>query len=135
MLGCRIVVTLQEGWFGLNLHTKVQQCGRVPVIQFMSTAGTAAMNTLSGSSNMGGNVFASLAADLSRSGIPAVVKISLEQYQEWRQSYLFDAIRDLRYGQSFCNAFDITDNILFYERDAAWADEYIQLNYIDDSSC
>lgn len=80
---------------------------------------------------MSPNVFASIATDLSKTYIPAVVTISLEQYQEWRQCYLFDAIRLLRYGQSFCNTFNITDNILFYEQDAAWADEYIRLNYID----
>jgi hypothetical protein len=126
---------LQEGWFGLNLHTKVQQCGQVPAIQFMSTVGTNAMNTLSGSSNMGGNVFAGIAADLSKSAIPAVVTISSKQYQTWRQCYLFDAIRHLRYGQSFCNTFNITDYILFYEQDAAWVDEYIKQNYLLDGTC
>lgn len=84
---------------------------------------------------MGFDVFSSLTADLSRSTSHVNVKISMEQYQEWQQSYLFDAIRDLRYGQSFCNTFDITDNILFYERDAAWADEYIRLNYLDSNYC
>lgn len=84
---------------------------------------------------MGFDVFSSLTADLSKSTNHINTMISTEQYQEWKHSYLFDAIRHLRYGQSFCNTFDITDNILFYERDAAWADEYIQLNYLDNNLC
>jgi hypothetical protein len=51
-------------------------------------------------------------------------------YQQWRQEAVFDLLRGLRYGQSFCNRFDITDNILFYERDPEWADVYIRKTYI-----
>jgi hypothetical protein len=51
-------------------------------------------------------------------------------YQQWRQESVFDLLRGLRYGQSFCNRFDITDNILFYERDPEWADVYIRKTYI-----
>jgi hypothetical protein len=51
-------------------------------------------------------------------------------YQQWRQESVFDLLRGLRYGQSFCNRFDITDNILFFERDPEWADVYIRKTYI-----
>jgi hypothetical protein len=51
-------------------------------------------------------------------------------YQQWRQEVVFDMLRGVRYGQSFCNRFDITDNILFYERDPEWADVYIRKTYI-----
>jgi hypothetical protein len=51
-------------------------------------------------------------------------------YQQWRQEAVFDMLRGVRYGQSFCNRFDITDNILFYEQDPEWADVYIRKNYI-----
>jgi hypothetical protein len=51
-------------------------------------------------------------------------------YQQWRQEAVFDMLRGVRYGQSFCNRFDITDNILFYERDPEWADMYIRKTYI-----
>jgi len=51
-------------------------------------------------------------------------------YQQWRQEVVFDMLRGVRYGQSFCNRFDITDNILFYEQDHEWADVYIRKNYI-----
>jgi hypothetical protein len=51
-------------------------------------------------------------------------------YQQWRQEAVFDMLRGVRYGQSFCNRFDITDNILFYECDPEWADVYIRKTYI-----
>jgi hypothetical protein len=51
-------------------------------------------------------------------------------YQQWRQEVVFDMLRGTRYGQSFCNRFDIADNILFYERDPEWADVYIRKTYI-----
>lgn len=59
-----------------------------------------------------------------------VPEISAADYLEWKQGFLFDALQGLRYGQSFCNCFDITDNILFYERDLEWADAYIRSYYV-----
>lgn len=111
------------------MHIVEQQCTPVPVSQFLSTVGTVDTNTSSGALNMGNSVFAAMTANLSQ---PYVDKlpISVEQYQKWRHGYLFDALQNLRYGQSFCNAFDITDNILFYETDRDWADNYIQSYYV-----
>jgi hypothetical protein len=51
-------------------------------------------------------------------------------YQQWRQESVLDVLRGVRYGQSFCNRFDITDNILFFERDHEWADVYIRKTYV-----
>jgi hypothetical protein len=56
--------------------------------------------------------------------------ITQEQYQQWKQQYSFDGLKDLRYGQSFCNHFNIGDNILFYSRDAEYADSYIRKLYV-----
>jgi len=56
--------------------------------------------------------------------------INLANYQQWRQEAVFDMLRGVRYGQSFCNRFEITDHILFYERDNEWADVYIRKTYI-----
>ncbi len=56
--------------------------------------------------------------------------VSRADYEQWRQEFVFDALQGLRYGQSFCNRFDITDNILFYERDPEWADLYIRNYYL-----
>lgn len=56
--------------------------------------------------------------------------VKLADYQQWCQESVFDVLRGMRYGQSFCNTFDITDNILFYEPTPKWADEYIRKTYI-----
>lgn len=121
----------QEGRFGLNTHIVEQQCTPAPVIQFLSTAGIAKTNISSGVSSMGNSVFATMTQDLKQtSGAVKFHTVDEEEYQNWKHGYLFDALQDLRYGQSFCNAFDITDNILFYERDMDWADDYIQNYYV-----
>ena len=113
------------------MHTKAQQCTPGQASQFLSTAGMIEQNISSGVSSMGNSVFAAMTLDLHQTS--SVVKfhtVDAEEYQAWRHGYLFDALQNLRYGQSFCNAFDITDNILFYETDMDWADDYIQSYYV-----
>jgi hypothetical protein len=56
--------------------------------------------------------------------------VSTADYKQWQQQVVFDMLKGLRYGQSFCNRFDITDNILFYERDPEWSDVYIRDYYL-----
>jgi len=57
--------------------------------------------------------------------------IAHAEYREWQRGYIFDGMRDLRYGQSFCNHFDISDNILFYNvLTQADADRYIRRTYV-----
>lgn len=56
--------------------------------------------------------------------------VTQQQYREWQQQYSFDGLKSQRYGQSFCNHFDITDNILFYSRDYEYADNYIRKTYV-----
>lgn len=51
-------------------------------------------------------------------------------YSSWQHEFVFDALQGLRYGQSFCNHFDLTDHILFYEQDPEWADMYIRSYYV-----
>jgi hypothetical protein len=57
-------------------------------------------------------------------------KISKKDYDQWARGFVFDGLRNQRYGQSFCNYFDITDNILFYAQTVDEADRYIQKTYI-----
>jgi len=57
-------------------------------------------------------------------------RITLEQYEDWRKDAIFDGLRGIRFGQSFCNSFDITDNILFFTLNHVDADEYIRRLYI-----
>ena len=58
------------------------------------------------------------------------MRITLEQYELWKKYALFDGLRGIRFGQSFCNSFDITDNILFFTMNHVDADEYIRKIYI-----
>jgi len=57
-------------------------------------------------------------------------RITLEQYEAWRKYAIFDGLRGIRFGQSFCNSFDITDNILFFTLNHVDADEYIRRLYV-----
>ncbi len=64
-------------------------------------------------------------------GDPDYIKqVTQEQYDQWARGFVFDGLRDQRYGQSFCNHFDIHDNILYYATTVAEADRYIRKVYI-----
>ena len=56
--------------------------------------------------------------------------ISLDQYEQWQKEFTFDALQDLRYGQSFCNKFNIQDNRIHYEQDWALCDQLIRREWI-----
>ena len=58
------------------------------------------------------------------------VRVSREDYDQWARGFVFEGLRDQRYGQSFCNRFGIQDNILFYTSTVEEADRYIQKNYV-----
>jgi len=75
------------------------------------------------------NHMAALLMEASRLKEPAV-KVSRQDYEQWARGFVFDGLRDLRYGQSFCNRFGITDNILYYARTFDEADRYIQKTYV-----
>lgn len=77
------------------------------------------------------DLFSQMATSLSTPTTSSFHSVSYYDYTQWRQGYLFDALMSQRYGQSFCNKFNITDNILFYERDAEWADDYIRNYYLE----
>lgn len=59
--------------------------------------------------------------------------ISVAQYEEWKKLYTFEGLKGIRYGQSFCNHFGITDNILYYSLTPDQADTYIIENYLERS--
>ena len=57
--------------------------------------------------------------------------ISHEDYEQWRQDYIWEALHGIRYGQSFCNHFGITDNHLYYGTNGLeWSDNYIRKHYV-----
>jgi len=79
--------------------------------------------------NTMGHVVSSL---MQAKSFDPVKRISLDQFTKWKNQYSFDGLRGLRYGQSFCNQFDISDNILYYTTfDVAQCDAYIMKTYIE----
>ena len=58
--------------------------------------------------------------------------ITKEDFELWKKDYTWDALHGIRYGQSFCNRFNIIDNILYYTSfpTTQACDEYIEKNYI-----
>ena len=70
--------------------------------------------------------------DNQRTTVPE--PISLEDFELWRKDFTWDALHGIRYGQSFCNRFNISDNLLYY---TAWPpeqlEEYIKKHYIERS--
>ena len=57
--------------------------------------------------------------------------VSPEEYANWKKQFTADALLGLRYGQSFCNFFSITDNLLYFTREVDWCDTYIKDKYIE----
>lgn len=58
------------------------------------------------------------------------LQISPEEYAVFKQHFSFDGLRGLRFGQSFCNYFDVKDNLLFITADPEWCDQYIRREYL-----
>jgi hypothetical protein len=57
--------------------------------------------------------------------------IDQDDYEQWKKDFIWEALHGQRYGQSFCNRFGITDNILFYAPgDVRWCDDYIRKTYL-----
>jgi len=67
---------------------------------------------------------------LAQHGRPAQELLTQESFDQWCHGYIFDAMRDQRFGQAFCNHFGITDNHVFYERDIAKCQVLIQERYL-----
>jgi len=76
-------------------------------------------------------MFDQMIHSLTAEPIAAIITVSLEEYEQWQELYIWDAIQDQRYGQSFCNHFDITDHRLYYERDWVRCDQLIRREYIE----
>jgi hypothetical protein len=55
--------------------------------------------------------------------------ISQEEYDQWKQQYLFRALKGCTVGRDFCDHFGIQDYILYFSS-ADEADTYIKRVYI-----
>ena len=78
-------------------------------------------------------VFASMTTDIKHTLYNTAKSntISMDSYLAWKKEYAFDALRDLRYGQSFCNRFDVQDNRIYYERDWVRSDIIIRSEWLE----
>ena len=82
---------------------------------------------------MGNDMFENMTADLMAidNKVNRAYSITEADYSEWKRAFTFEGIKGLRYGQSFCNHFDITDYVLFYKSDWASADQHIRMMYLE----
>ena len=82
---------------------------------------------------MGDNAFENMTADLLAMDARAERQNSVTEaaYEDWKREFTFEGIRGARYGQSFCNHFDITDYVLYYKMDWASADQHIRTVYLE----
>lgn len=67
---------------------------------------------------------------LAQHGRTAQESLTQESFDRWCHGYIFDAMKDQRFGQAFCNYFGITDNFIFYERDIEKCKIMIQERYL-----
>jgi hypothetical protein len=58
------------------------------------------------------------------------MKITLEQYDRWKKTYLFECLQGTKYGESFCMHFGIVDYILVFSIGVEESDTYIKRTYI-----
>lgn len=58
------------------------------------------------------------------------IRITEQQYEDWKRQFTADALIGLRYGQSFCNRFGVEDNLLFFTREIDWCERYIRDKYL-----
>ena len=82
---------------------------------------------------IGHNAFEQIVDFANSDGEPKNL-ISQEDFDIWKKDVIWDALHGQRYGQSFCNRFGITDNLLYY---TIWPPEqledYIKKHYVDGS--
>ena len=74
------------------------------------------------------NAFSSMVSFLNNTPKP---EISIDDYQVFCKEYIFDQLRGKRFGQAFCERFDIVNDIVVHRLiDEDIAREIIEENYI-----
>jgi hypothetical protein len=59
--------------------------------------------------------------------------VPLKDYLQWKKEYVFDALRGIAYGRSFCDRFNVLDFRIFYSRHSDTCDYYIQEHWVERS--
>jgi hypothetical protein len=79
----------------------------------------------------GQNAFEQIVAFADQTGEPRSL-ISQDDYELWLKDVIWDCLHGIRFGQSFCNRFGISDNLLYYTTwPADQIDEYIKKQYLE----
>ena len=59
-----------------------------------------------------------------------MVTVTRAQYEDWQHGFIFDGLRNLSYGQSFCHRFGIRDHVLNRTTSGHEKDPYIRKYYV-----
>lgn len=76
---------------------------------------------------MGLNAFNHMVSFLDKQPKP---EISKQEYEIFRKEYIFEQIKGKRYGQAFCERFNVNDMVVNCLVDEDIAREMIEENYI-----
>lgn len=72
-------------------------------------------------------------ATLKQDDLP-VHKVSKKEYEEFKHYYLFEALRDIKYGRAFCEYFGLSDFVLSYSKDCNFCQEMIEKYYVENET-
>lgn len=61
---------------------------------------------------------------------PEPKTITRQQFSNWKKTAVFDGVKGMSYGTSFCKEFALMDGILMVSKDPVYVDSYIQQNYV-----
>ena len=79
----------------------------------------------------GKNVFDYMITEVTANSDVGQSQISQDDFDVWQKDVIWDSLYGIRYGQSFCNRFGISDNLLYY---TTWPceqiDAYIRKHYV-----
>lgn len=75
-------------------------------------------------------IFETMFAQLVPKNCAETNSVSIDNYKRWKKQFTFDALKNKRYGQSFCDRFNISDNRIFYERDWTKCDRIIRREWL-----
>ena len=79
---------------------------------------------------MHNNVITSILNQINHSSNCNSQSLTADEYETWKRESIMDGLRGVRFGQSFCNHFAVTDYILFYTRDTNRCDKHIKQYYV-----
>ena len=81
------------------------------------------------------NAFTHMASYLSREEKLARMTVTPEEYEVFCKEFVFNKLREEKFGSAFCRKFDITDMVLELLRSEQSAKDHIKtMGYIRDSN-